>query len=190
MEQQRVTSRRNVLRGGALAGGMVLGSGLATARAAAKETSPKAAAADAVTPAASATFVDYFLKIDGIKGESQDSTHQDWIDVASYGFRATDATKPTSAKKGKVSFKGMTFTKTVDKSSPALMTHCATGKHIPQATLTMRASNAKQDFLTITLSEVVISAYDHSAADNETPSEQISLNFGKIEMKYSTQNAN
>ena len=35
--------------------------------------------------------VDYFLKIDGIKGESQDKTHKDEIQLNSFSWGATNA---------------------------------------------------------------------------------------------------
>jgi type VI secretion system secreted protein Hcp len=33
--------------------------------------------------------VDYFLELDGIDGESKDSKHQDWIELGSFSFGAT-----------------------------------------------------------------------------------------------------
>ncbi|MBV8585847.1 MAG: type VI secretion system tube protein Hcp, partial [Verrucomicrobia bacterium] len=33
--------------------------------------------------------VDYFLKIDGIEGESKDSKHQNEIEIGSFSFGAT-----------------------------------------------------------------------------------------------------
>lgn len=186
--QSFTTSRRNVLRGSALAGGLVLGSGLAGA-APSIDRANAATAEKTASPDESLTIVDYFLKLDGIDGESQDSTHKGWIDIESFSFSASNSTKPASTKAGKVSRGPMHFTKVVDATSPTLMTHCMNGKHINSATLSMRASNAKADFLTITLTGVVISNYAESATSNETPTESISLNFTKIEIKYSTQNA-
>jgi type VI secretion system secreted protein Hcp len=187
-EQSFTASRRSVLRGSALAGGLMLGSGLGSASPSLTRADASAAG-DAANPRASLTLVDYFLNIDGIAGESQDATHQGWIDIDSYGFEAANATKPTGAKKGKSSLSPIHFTRLVDATSPKLMTHCVNGKHIAKATLSMRASNAKVDFLTINFTDIVISKYAQSAADSETPTEQLSLNFTKIEIKYTTQSA-
>jgi type VI secretion system secreted protein Hcp len=184
------TSRRNVLRGSAAAGGLLLGSGLAAgggglSSAGAATTKSKGE----VSPSEVAILTDYFLKIDGIKGQSQDATHQGWIDLGSYAFGVTDSGKPTTTKKGKVDLYDLHVTKQVDASSPALMLHCTTGKHIPAATLSLRASDGKVDYLTITLTEVLISGYSHSASENAAPTESISLTYGEIKIDYKSQSA-
>ncbi|MBK8427520.1 MAG: type VI secretion system tube protein Hcp [Lewinellaceae bacterium] len=40
----------------------------------------------AATPEAPAAAVDYFLKIEGIDGESTDDKHKQWIDIDSYSL--------------------------------------------------------------------------------------------------------
>jgi type VI secretion system secreted protein Hcp len=136
-----------------------------------------------VKPNESLTLVEYFLEIDGIKGESQDPTHKDWIDIQSYGFQTTNTTKPTGTKKGRSNLGPISFTKVLDASSPALFLYCSTGKHIIKAVLSMRASNAKSDFLTITFGRLVVSRYEQSAGASETPTEQITLNYAKIKFE-------
>jgi type VI secretion system secreted protein Hcp len=180
-------SRRSVLRGGAVAGGLMLGSGLGASASGLTAAHASASGGGSVKPAEEIIETEYFLKIDGIAGESQDATHKGWIEVASYGVHATNATKPTAKAKGKVSFNPMVITKPVDTSSPTLFLACAAGKHFTKATLSMRASNGKTDYLTVSLTGVLISSYSQNAADAATPTEQFSLNFTKIEMKYTQQ---
>jgi type VI secretion system secreted protein Hcp len=174
------TSRRNLLRGGALAGGLMLGSGLA-AGARANATTTKAGA----TPAAELTLADYFLKLDGIEGESQDPTHQNWIDIDSYGFQVTNS--KASGKAGKVKLGEVHFTKVVDAASPTLYTHCVNGKHIANGYIHVRKSSDKGDYLQYKLSEVFISSVQPAAADQAEPVELISLNYSKIEFDYKSQ---
>jgi type VI secretion system secreted protein Hcp len=179
-------SRRSVLRGGAVAGGLMLGSGLG-AGASGLARADSSASEETVKPSAELVLTDYFLKIDGIEGESQDPTHKGWIEIASFDFHATNATKPTAKAKGKVTFNPMVITKPVDATSPNLFLACAAGKHFTKVTLSLRSNNQKVDYLTVTLTGVLISGYTQTAADAATPTEQVSLNFTKIQMKYTQQ---
>ena len=77
---------------------------------------------------------DYFLKLDGIKGESQDDKHKDEIHVSSFSFGVTNAGTGGSnlgSGGGRANVQDMHFTKVVDQASPNLFLACATGKHIP-----------------------------------------------------------
>jgi len=107
-------------------------------------------------------LVDYFLKIDGISGESTDDKHKGEIEVASFswGVRQTTARATGGAGAGKATFQDFQFTKVSDKASPALFQKCATGEHIKQAVLTARkAGETQQEFLKVTLSDLLVSSY-------------------------------
>ena len=43
--------------------------------------------------------VDYFLKIDGIDGESQDDKHKDWIEVLSFSWGPPGAGRSTTTSR-------------------------------------------------------------------------------------------
>jgi type VI secretion system secreted protein Hcp len=136
--------------------------------------------------------VDIFLKLDGIKGESQDSKHKEEIDVLSYSFGASQAGTMSyggGGGAGKVSFQDLSFTHRVDKSSPALFLHCANGAHIKEATLTNRkAGKDAQEYLVIKLSDILVSAVQlGDSSGSELPMESVSLNYSKIEMEYKEQ---
>ena len=60
----------------------------------------------------------------------------------------------------------------------------ATGTHIKTAVLICRRSKAALEFLTITLSEVVVSSYEVDSSDDGPPLDQIALAYGKIETQY------
>jgi type VI secretion system secreted protein Hcp len=55
-----------------------------------------------------------------------------------------------------------------------------------------RAGKQLQDFLVIKMNDLLISAYEigGSGAGNQPPFEQISFNFGSIEVDYRPQNPN
>ncbi len=137
-------------------------------------------------------MVDMFLKIDGIPGESKDDKHKDQIDLESYSFGATQTGTMGAGGgggAGKVSMQDFHFVMKVNKAAPKLFLHCANGKHIPNALLTVRkAGGGQQEFYTVKFTDVLISSYQTgSAQGTEIPMEQISLNFSKIEMEYKEQ---
>jgi type VI secretion system secreted protein Hcp len=139
---------------------------------------------------------DYFLKIDGIEGESQDSKHKGEIQLHSFSWEANnDGTFSTNkgGGSGKVAMRDFKFTMDANKASPKLMLACATGKHIKSVVLTCRkAGTEQQDYLKYTLSDVLVSYYrTASPADGNgaIPLDEVSLNFAKIELEYKEQNA-
>lgn len=137
--------------------------------------------------------VDYFLKIDGVDGESTDKAHAKEIDLDSWSWGATQtgaaAARGAGAGAGKVSMQDFHFVMRVNKASPILMLSCATGKHIKSATLTCRkAGGDQQEYLKVTMTDVLVSSYQTAGA-GEIPTDQCSLNFGKIEFEYKPQKA-
>ncbi|HEX6067885.1 MAG TPA: type VI secretion system tube protein Hcp [Nitrososphaera sp.] len=137
---------------------------------------------------ADAAQVDYFLKIDGIEGESTSSSHRGEIEIESFSWGATQT--GTSAGgggggAGKVSFSDIHFTTKLNKASPKLMLACATGEHIKDVVLVGELSGKRgQKFLEITLTDVLISSYQSSGSSGDVPTDSFSLNFAKIEFKY------
>lgn len=141
--------------------------------------------------------VDYFLNIDGIKGESLDSKHKDEIELLTHSFGGTNSGSFASISgggSGKVAMQDFHFTQVVQKSSPLLLKAMATGQHIKKAILTCRkaggGSTPGQEFLLITLGDLLVSSYQiHGSPDDVVPSDQISLNFSTIEFGYAPQKA-
>ena len=134
--------------------------------------------------------VDFFLKIDGIEGESKDSKHQNEIDVLSWSFGAHQHGSMAGGGgggAGKVSMQDFTFSMRMCKATPKLLLHCANGKHIPSALLTARkAGETQQEYLKIKFTDLLVSSYQR-AGGGEEPLESISLNFSKIEFEYREQ---
>jgi type VI secretion system secreted protein Hcp len=137
---------------------------------------------------------DYFLKIDGIDGESQDDVHKNEIHVSSFSFGVTNSGTGGSnlgSGGGRSNVQDMHFTKVVDQSSPNLFYACATGKHFDNATLTVRrAGETPQEYLVYKLTEVYVSSISTSGHEGGgIAQESVSLNFSKIELNYTPQNA-
>jgi type VI secretion system secreted protein Hcp len=135
--------------------------------------------------------VDYFLKIDGIPGESQDSKHKDEIQVDSWGLSGRQSGTGShggGSGAGKVQMNDVSFTEKVSKASPKLLLACATGEHIKKAVFTCRKAGGKQeDFLTVTFTDVLVSSYQTGGSSLTT--ESISLNFATVQMEYKEQKA-
>ncbi|HEY5313171.1 MAG TPA: type VI secretion system tube protein Hcp [Pirellulales bacterium] len=137
--------------------------------------------------------VDYFLKIDGIDGESKDDAHQGEIDVQSWSWGETQSGTfggGGGGGAGKVSMQDFHFVMTMNKASTKLFLASATGQHIDSAVLTCRkAGTDPQEFLTITMEDVLVSSYQTggSASGSLVPTDQISLNFGTIKFSYAPQ---
>src|SRR5690606_6432995 len=136
---------------------------------------------------------DYFLKIEGIKGESTDDKHKETIEIESWSWGATNAgaTSGGGGGAGKVAVIDFKLGKRLDKSSPLLFLRCAQGQHIPHAILTCRKTGgdgSSHDYYTITFSDILVSSYQSSAEGSSSgdpvPTEQVSFNFQKIEIQY------
>jgi len=134
--------------------------------------------------------IDYFLKIDGIMGESQDTKHTGEIEVGTWSWGETAAmpTAPgTGGSAGKVTLQPLTFTSRISKASPLLMMACASGRHIKNAVLTVRrGGKAQAEFLTITLGDVLVSSFQTASGgeDGSPLVDSISLNFSTIRVEY------
>ena len=136
---------------------------------------------------------DYFLKIDGIDGESQDSKHKGEIDLTSWSWGASQTGTMAGGGgggAGKVHMQDFHFTMGVNKSTPKLMLACASGQHIPKAVLTCRkAGTEQQEFLVYTFTDILVSSYQTGGSHSTEllPVEQISLNYSKVELEYKEQ---
>lgn len=136
---------------------------------------------------------DYFLKLEGIEGESQDDKHKGEIDLESYSFGATNSGGHSyggGGGAGKVSMNDFHFVQKINKATPKLMLACASGQHIPKGILTARKAGGNQEeFMKVTFSDLLVSSYQTggSSGGDVVPTEQISLNFAKIEFEYKPQ---
>jgi type VI secretion system secreted protein Hcp len=136
----------------------------------------------------------FFMKLDGIDGESQDTDHSGEIDILSYNEGIQNAGSydaGTGGNTGKAYFPDLTFTKYVDKSSPTLRQYCALGTSIDKATLSCnkQAGDKKVEYLKITMHNVVVTSIQSSGSggDSRPIPESVSLNFAGIEVDYTQQ---
>jgi type VI secretion system secreted protein Hcp len=137
----------------------------------------------------------WFLKIDGIAGESTDANHKGEIDVESWswGLSQSGSVGPGGGGgAGKVSFQDFHFVSRISKASPALFLACASGSHIKMATLSgvRGAGKVKSaDFLKIKMTDLLVSSMQLGDSEGTVPTDQFSLNFSKVELSYTSQSA-
>jgi type VI protein secretion system component Hcp len=115
----------------------------------------------------------YFLKIDGISGESLEPEHVDELELESFvwGESGEPTNLPTTA----------TFTFEVNKASPALFLACATGRRISGAVLSMREERPDGDDIVRKwrFSDVVVANYATVGSDAQ-PLDSITLNAAEV----------
>jgi len=140
--------------------------------------------------------VDYFMKFDPkVEGESTDDKHKGEIDVESWSWGVTQSGTSghgAGAGAGKALPQDFHFVKKNDKASPVLMIGCTIGQHYKSAILTARkAGGGQQEYLKITMEDAMVSSYQVSGSQGSgvVPTDQVSLNFSKIEISYKEQKA-
>ena len=137
----------------------------------------------------------WFLKLDGIPGESTDAAHKGEIDVESWSWGLSNSGSTSSGGgggSGKASFKDFRFITRISTASPALFLACATGSHLREANLSGVRDVGKGkgiDFLKYKLRVVLVTSLDQGDSEADVPSQQFSLSFAKVEVSYFPQSA-
>ncbi len=139
--------------------------------------------------------VDFFLKIDGIKGESTDEKNKEEIQVLSWSWGESNPTSQATGgglSSGKVNMQDFNFTYNAGAASCDLMQYCAQGKHIPKVVLTCRkatgADAPQEPYYVFTFEDAMISSVQTGGSDgSDGIIEQCSIAFTKIKTAYSKQ---
>jgi type VI secretion system secreted protein Hcp len=82
------------------------------------------------------------------------------------------------------------FTMKENKASPKLALACATGQHIPNVYLYCRKAGGNQEeYMKYKFLDCLVSSYQTGGSPGEdmVPTDQIALNFAKIEYEYKEQ---
>ena len=139
--------------------------------------------------------VDYFLKIDGINGESNDDTFKQNIELESWSWGESNSggfAHGSGGGAGKVAMQDFHFVMKMNAASASLAQACANGTHIGFAELNCRkAGDTPQVFLKIKMTDLLVSSYQTGGSSHGeiVPTDQISINFAKIEYAYGKQDA-
>jgi type VI secretion system secreted protein Hcp len=115
---------------------------------------------------------DYFLDIDGIKGEATDKVHAGKIQLLSFSWGASNTgsfASNSGGGAGKVTFSDFSFAMNINKASPELMLSCATGKHISKAQLICRkAGDKQQEYMKVHFTDLLVSSYQTSGCERNS----------------------
>jgi type VI secretion system secreted protein Hcp len=135
----------------------------------------------------------WFLKVDGIAGESTSAKYAGAIDVQAWSWGVVGGVSAATgggAGTGKATFQDLHVSTLISKASPLLLKACATGTHIKTVTLHgVKAGQKVQEFLTYTLSDAVITAVQQGDADSGAPVEHVTFGFRKVKVDYRPQKA-
>ncbi len=135
-----------------------------------------------------------YLKYEAIDGEVTTAPYQKWIEVNSFqlgvgrsismplggGVSKRESSNPSISE--------ITITKDLDSTSPKLMEQALVGKMNSKAEFAFvrtKTGGETEDYLHVTLTNCAISGYSASSG-GDRPSESVSVNFTKIEYKYTS----
>ena len=138
---------------------------------------------------------DAYLQIDGIKGESQDDKHKDWIECTSVAWGVSQPRSATASTGGghtaeRCEHQEIALTKLADLSSPILLQTCSAGKTIPKAKLEfMRADSDGKPvkYYQVELENVMLSHMDQMMNGGGLLHDEIGLCFSKVKWSYTQQ---
>jgi len=135
--------------------------------------------------------VDYFLKLDGIAGESADDKHTGWIQLQSFSLGASQVTSVAGtggSGAGKADLSDFSIMKYLDKASSPIFKALVQGTHIKTGNVeAVKAGAGGKPFFKIDFQELFVTNQQLSAS-SEIPSESVSFSYNQIKIEYSTQN--
>lgn len=134
--------------------------------------------------------VDYFLKIDGIEGESQDEKHKNEIQLMSWSWGASNVSSVSGtggSGAGKADLSDFSCMVYFDKSTPKFFKSICKGTHIAKGTMSAVKSGADgKPYLKVDFTELFVTGLQMSAS-GEVPTVSLSFTYNEIKMDYSTQ---
>jgi type VI secretion system secreted protein Hcp len=115
--------------------------------------------------------IDMYLKVDGATGESQDANHKGWIDISTFLWGALQVGTMSSGGgggAGKASFHDLSVIATLDTATPALLKHCASGKHLGEVKLSFcKAGGSQIEYSTIVLKDVIVTSVEQASGSGD-----------------------
>ena len=142
---------------------------------------------------------DFFIKIDGIDGESVDKSHNKWIECTyfQHGSEQPIVAGRSTDVSGRGHFIPFTFTHLIDKATPKIQQFCMSGQKIAkvQFQVCRAVAGAQVPVYEITLENVKISSArvgnieidDEGTLGDDTsgvPTETVNLIAAKMTWKY------
>jgi type VI secretion system secreted protein Hcp len=136
---------------------------------------------------------DGFMEIKGIKGDSTDMAHKDWIEIQAFRHSVTQSTGGAVSAHGthaggRADHGDFSIVKRLDAATAPLMLYCCNAKPIPEIKIELcRAMGEKTIFMEYTLKEVIVSAVCPSGStegEDLIPLEEVNFRYGEIHLSY------
>lgn len=136
--------------------------------------------------------IDVYLQIDGIKGESSDGAHKDWIECSSVQWEVLQPKSATASSSGghtaeRCEHTPITVSKLADLATPLLLQNCSSGKTIPKAKFEFMRADGKGErikYFEIELVNVLISSVTPSVSEGDILKETVGLKYSQVKWKY------
>lgn len=136
---------------------------------------------------------DCFLQIEGIKGDSTDDTHKQWIEVESFTHEMSQPAGGAPSAQGahgggRADHGDFTIVKRQDSASPNLSQYCCDAKHIPNIKIELcRAMGQKTVFMVYQFKDTIVSRirqFGTSDGADPIPEEEIDFRYGQVTWDY------
>jgi len=139
--------------------------------------------------------IDVYLQIDGIKGESADNAHKDWIECKGVQWEVLQPKSATASTGGghtaeRTEHKDIVVSKLADLATPILLQTCSSGKTIPKAKFEFLRADGQGErikYFEIELENVLIGSVSPSVEPGNILAENVSLKYSKVKWKYTQQ---
>jgi type VI secretion system secreted protein Hcp len=138
-----------------------------------------------------------YLKYAKIDGEVKTKGFEKWIECNSFqwgvgrGIGSPKGGSPSKRESSEASVSEITLTKAMDTTDPKLLLESLVGKMDNKAEIAITntmPNGGAQDFAHYTLENTAISGYSVSSG-GDRPTLSLSLNFSKVEFKYTSYDA-
>jgi type VI secretion system secreted protein Hcp len=142
--------------------------------------------------------VDYYLKLDGVEGESAVAEYKNQIQLLSWNWGASQLSSVEAnggSGAGKVNLGDFSVSTYLDKATPKLFKNICAGTHFKSATLSAVKSGAdkKKPYLKVDMGEVFVTSIqmnataDKSEIPIEIPTVNLSFSYNDISIDYGLQ---
>jgi type VI secretion system secreted protein Hcp len=139
--------------------------------------------------------IDVYLHIDGIKGESTDERHKEWIECKSVSWGVEQPKSATSSTGGghtaeRCEHRDIVISKLADLASPILLQTCAAGRTIPKARFEFMRADGQGErvkYFEIEIENVLIGAVSPAVSEGDILTEDVGFKFSKVRWKYTQQ---
>ena len=133
----------------------------------------------------------YFLALNGVKGDSLNSTYKGWFEVSGFDFDLANSANIGSATggagAGKLTFSPLTLTLDSNTGLAPLLAMAATGATLNGATL-VGVNDAGQQVYHLDLANVSVTNVEHHAEAFPEAGPTLTLRYGQIELETFTPN--